>query len=63
MIEKNKIRKAKDLYTRNTKGAEISLFEAMSELEEAEFTVHKIKELLADPADKGGGKMPAGERK
>ena len=47
VIEKNKIRKAKDLYTRNAKGAEISLFEAMSELEEAEFTVHKIKELLA----------------
>ena len=51
VIEKNKIRKAKDLYTRNVKGAEISLFEAMSELEEAEFTVHKIKELLAgEPA-------------
>ena len=53
VIEKNKIRKAKDLYTRNAKGAEISLFEAMSELEEAEFTVHKIKELLA------GGGQPA----
>lgn len=48
VIEKNKIRKAKDLYTRNAKGAEISLFEAMSETEEAEFTVHKIKELLAE---------------
>ena len=47
VIEKNKIRKTKDLYTKNAKGAEISLFEAMSELEEAEFTVHKIKELLA----------------
>jgi len=46
VIEKNKIRKAKDLYTRNAKGAEISLFEAMGELEEAEFVVHKIKELL-----------------
>ena len=52
-MRKNKIRKAKDLYTRNAKGAEISLFEAMSELEEAEFTVHKIKELLA------GGGQPA----
>ena len=46
VIEKNKIRKAKDLYTKNAKGAEISLFEAMGELEEAEFVVHKIKELL-----------------
>jgi len=47
VIEKNKIRKAKDLYTKNAKGAEISLFEAIGELEEAEFVVHKIKELLA----------------
>ena len=48
VIEKNKIRKAKDLYTKNAKGAEISLFEAMSETEEAEFTIHKIKELLKE---------------
>ena len=47
VIEKNKIRKAKDLYTKNAKGAEISLFEAIGELEEAEFVVHKIKELLS----------------
>ena len=47
VIEKNKIRKAKDLYTKNAKGAEISLFEAIGELEEAEFVVHKTKELLA----------------
>ena len=63
VIEKNKIRKTKDLYTKNAKGAEISLFEAMSELEEAEFTVHKIKELLAgqsaaEPSGIGGiGKL------
>ncbi len=48
VIEKNKIRKAKGLYTKNAKGAEISLFEAMSEMEEAEFAIHKIKELLKD---------------
>jgi len=48
VIEKNKIRKTKDLYTKNAKGAEISLFEAMGELEEAEFVVHKIKELLTE---------------
>src|SRR3989338_8574810 len=47
VIEKNKIRKAKDLYTKNAKGAEISLFEAIGELEEAEFVVHKIKDLLS----------------
>ena len=47
VIEKNKIRKAKDLYTKNAKGAEISLFEAIGELEEAEFVIHKIKELLS----------------
>ena len=46
VIEKNKTRKPKSLYTKNVKGAEISLFEAMNELEEAEFAVHKIKELL-----------------
>lgn len=54
VIEKNKIRKAKDLYTKNAKGAEISLFEAMSETEEAEFVIHKIKELLkggCNPSD------------
>jgi len=47
VIEKNKIRKAKDLYTKNAKGAEISLFEAIGELEEAEFVVHKIKDLMS----------------
>ena len=47
VIEKNKIRKAKDLYTKNAKGAEISLFEAIGELEEAEFVIHKIKELIS----------------
>jgi len=47
VIEKNKIRKAKGLYTKNAKGAEISLFEAIGELEEAEFVIHKIKELIS----------------
>ncbi|RJQ32911.1 ATP-dependent DNA helicase PcrA [Candidatus Parcubacteria bacterium] len=47
VIEKNKVRKAKGLYTKNVKGAEISLFEAMGENEEAEFVIHKIKEVLA----------------
>lgn len=47
VIERNKMRKTKDLYTKNVKGAEISLFEAMDETEEAEFVVHKIKELIS----------------
>ncbi len=47
VIEKNKIRKPKNLVATKEKGAEISLFEAMSEEEEAEFISHKIKELLA----------------
>jgi len=51
VIEKNKVRKPKELYTKNKKGAEISLFEAMSEEEEAEFAIHKIKELLAGGAE------------
>ena len=60
VIEKNKIRKAKDLYTRNVKGAEISLFEAMSELEEAEFAIHKIKELMAESLPATIAKLWAG---
>mgnify|MGYP001578281240 CR=1 FL=1 len=47
VIEKNKMRKPKELYTRNKRGAEISLFEAMNEQEEAEFVVHKVKELFS----------------
>lgn len=46
VIEKNKIRKPKNLVATKEKGADISLFEAMSEEEEAEFISHKIKELL-----------------
>ncbi|MBU4223697.1 UvrD-helicase domain-containing protein [Patescibacteria group bacterium] len=54
VIEKNKIRKPKNLFTKKEKGAEISLFEAMNEQEEAEFVVHKIKEITgkgANPSD------------
>lgn len=47
VIEKNKMRKPKKLTATREKGAEISLFEAMNEEEEAEFTGHKIKELLS----------------
>lgn len=46
VIEKNKMRKPKKLLATKEKGAEISLYEAMNEEEEAEFVAHKIKELL-----------------
>ena len=46
VIEKNRMRKPKRLLATKEKGAEISLFEAMNEEEEAEFVVHKIKELV-----------------
>ncbi len=48
VIEKNKLRKPKKLFSRKEKGAEISLFEAMNEQEEAEFAAHKIKELVRE---------------
>lgn len=46
VIKKNKMRKEKKLYSKKEKGAKISLFEAMNEQEEAEFVVHKIKEII-----------------
>ncbi|MFA4890166.1 MAG: UvrD-helicase domain-containing protein [Candidatus Paceibacterota bacterium] len=46
VIEKNKMRKEKKLSATREEGAVISLFEAMNEKEEAEFVVHKIKELI-----------------
>lgn len=46
VIEKNKMRKEKKLSATRGEGAVISLFEAMNEKEEAEFVVHKIKELV-----------------
>ncbi len=45
VIEKNKMRKPKNLVAKKGKGSEISLFEAMSEQEEAEFVARKIKEI------------------
>ncbi len=53
VIEKNRMRKPKRLLATKEKGADISLFEAMSEEEEAEFISHKIKELLkVEPSGK-----------
>lgn len=50
VIKKNKMRKPKQLFSKKEKGTEISFFEAMTEKEEAEFVVHKIKELLSAEA-------------
>jgi DNA helicase-2/ATP-dependent DNA helicase PcrA len=47
VIEKNKMRKPKNLTATREKGADISLFEAMNEKEEAEFVIHKIEELIS----------------
>lgn len=46
VIEKNKMRKPKQLLSTRYKGEEISLFEAMTEQEEADFVVKKAKELM-----------------
>ncbi|MEW5907741.1 MAG: UvrD-helicase domain-containing protein [Patescibacteria group bacterium] len=46
VIEKNKLRKPKGLFSKKEKGRTLSFFEAMTEEEEAEFIVHKSKELL-----------------
>jgi len=42
-IEKNKMRRKKTLFTANTMGEKIGLFEALNELHEAEFVAKKIK--------------------
>lgn len=54
VIEKNKMRKPKKLLATKEKGAEISLFEAMNEEEEAEFVAHKIKDLLSPNTEPSG---------
>jgi len=47
VIEKNKMRKPKRLVPQKGKGAEISVFEAMNEQEEAEFVAGKLEEIFA----------------
>lgn len=46
IIKKNKYRPEKNLYTKNKTGEKISIFEGMSELDEAEFVGMKILEIL-----------------
>lgn len=56
VIERNKLRKPKNVIAIKESGADISLFEAMTEKEEAEFVIHSIKEILA------GANLPAGRQ-
>ncbi|MBP9802704.1 MAG: UvrD-helicase domain-containing protein [Candidatus Pacebacteria bacterium] len=49
VIKKNQFRPEKNLFTKNEKGENISLYEASDEIDEAEFVANKILELM----DKG----------
>ena len=48
IIKKNKIRKDKKLFTKNTAGEKISIFEAIDEGDEAIFVAKKSSELIED---------------
>jgi len=57
IIEKNKMRKPKRLIAKKEKGAEITLFEARNEQEEAEFVASKIKDIFAEGDEGDGGEV------
>lgn len=46
VIKKNQFRPEKNLFTKNEKGENISLYEASDEIDEAEFVANKILELM-----------------
>lgn len=46
VIEKNKIRREKNLFTKNASGEKISLFQGLDETSEAEFIARKAEELI-----------------
>ena len=46
VIEKNKIRRKKNLFTSNSEGEKISLFQGFDEISEAEFIASKTEELI-----------------
>lgn len=46
IIKKNKLRKEKNLFTKNKEGDPISLYEAFDENDEASFVVNKARELI-----------------
>jgi len=51
IIKKNKYRPDKNLFTDNTEGEKIGLYEAMDETDEAEFVATKVLEILDNEAD------------
>jgi len=51
IIQKNKFRKEKNLFTKNPTGEPISLFEGYDEVSEAEFVANKTKELSENGVD------------
>ena len=48
IIEKNTIRRKKNLFTKNQEGDKVTLFEAHNENEEARFVAEKVKSLIAE---------------
>lgn len=63
IIKKNKFRPDKNLFTDNTEGEKIGLYEAMDETDEAEFVATKILETIENTADSsflGSLSEPAG---
>lgn len=48
IIEKNTMRRKKNLFTKNQEGDKVTLFEAHNENEEARFIAEKVKSLIAD---------------
>ncbi len=48
IIEKNTMRREKNLFTKNQEGDKVTLFEAHNENEEARFIAEKVKSLIAD---------------
>jgi len=48
IIEKNTMRRKKNLFTKNQEGDKVTLFEAHNENEEARFIAEKVKRLIAD---------------
>ena len=48
IIKKNKVRKEKNLFTKNTEGSKISLFEAIDENEEALLVAQRAEELIRE---------------
>lgn len=48
IIEKNTMRRKKNLFTKNQEGDKVALFEAHNENEEARFVAEKVKSLIAE---------------